>query len=82
MFKDLFFYPVYALTGYIFLVFKFSKEEKRKDILKKQYDDSYAVAGKIILGQAFAGILAIASGGILILFVGAMIYRYLIKPLL
>lgn len=77
----IFYHSVLALIGYIFLLFKYRDGEKRKVILKKEYDNSYSIAGGIICGQAVAGILVIAFGGALLLMIIGIIWRYLLRPL-
>jgi hypothetical protein len=76
---DLFFYPAQFIIGYIFICFKYKDKEQRKQILLKEYDDSYATAGSIITGQIVIGIFAVFLAGCIISVLVGLVYTYLIK---
>jgi hypothetical protein len=79
MWYNILFYPFYSLFGYVFLLFKFTNDEKRKQILLKEYENSYALAGRIIASQFFIVILIFLIGGALTAFIFRMVYDYLMK---
>ncbi len=67
---DILLYPVAWLFGYCFLTLKFRDPIKRKEILKKDYENSYASVGTTVASQLLIGIIAVV---LLMLIIGVLI---------
>jgi hypothetical protein len=63
------------------MYFKYREEETRKQILIDKYDNSYALAGRIITGQFIIAILIIVIRSALLVFILRSGYDQIYKPL-
>lgn len=63
----------YHFVGYITLNIKYRNKSKRKEILLKNYDNQYYIAGTELIWKSFA----IVFGAILVICLLAIIYRLL-----